>query len=116
VTGPLTIATPEQAARLRGYIVDALHAQDDEDTARTLARHLDRGEWRVISEFEREDGEIVLTSLRYLVQVQHASQWVSLLRVPWSPLGLNLDQVLYEHRELLRQHRDGTFPGGLFDA
>jgi hypothetical protein len=29
---------------------------------------------------------------------------------------LGFDQVQYEHRELLRQHRDGSQPGGPTDA
>lgn len=38
-----------------------------------------------------------------------------LIRVHWSALGLNPEQVLYEHEQAEQQLRDGTYPGGPFD-
>jgi hypothetical protein len=105
-------ATPEQRALLREHIFDALHHQDDQRVARAAARQLDRGEWRVVSQFDYVDGEPEVYSLRYVVELRVLDEWEPLTRVHWTALGLTMDQVLYEHQQVLRQREDGTFPGG----
>ncbi len=108
-------ATPEQYDRLFGYIVDALHRQRPQ-VAQVAAQLLDRGAFRVVSSYAQEHGEVVVSSLCYDVELEVGpDEWVPLIRVHWSALGLNPEQVLYEHEQAEQQLRDGTYPGGPFD-
>ena len=99
---------------LRAHIVDALHRQKDYETAKVLAQHLDKGEWRGIAEFKLDDDDrIDPDSLVYRIDIRDdADTWVPLCYVPWRRLGLEWADVLFELKSLQRQHAEGTYPGG----
>jgi hypothetical protein len=102
-------------ARLRPYLHDALLQQKDKPTALAIARKLDRGEWRAVTDFEvvgDDLDEVDLHSLHFRVEVLVSDGWATLARIHWSNLGLEWADVQLFWDQAVRQHREGTFPGG----
>jgi hypothetical protein len=101
--------------RLRPYLEDALLHQKDKRTALAIARKLDQGQWRAITDFEvvgDDLDEVDLASLQFRVEVPVSDGWATLARIHWSNLGLEWADVELAWEETLRQHREGIEPGG----
>jgi hypothetical protein len=104
--------------RLRPYLQDALLEQKDKRTALAIARKLDRDQWRAIAQFDvvgDDLDEVDLNSLNFRIDVEVSDGWATLCTVHWSNLGLEWADVEAAWDEVVRQHREGTFPGGEHD-
>jgi hypothetical protein len=98
---------------LRRYIDEAILAQKDRRTAMAAARLMDAGDYDIISHFDLDDnGQPIPDTLTYRVDVKAADGWAPICTVHWSRLGLEWADVEYELRNTLRQHEEGTHPGG----
>jgi hypothetical protein len=101
--------------RLRPYLQDALLHQKNKRIARAIAQRLDRGQWRAIAQFDvvgDEFDQVDLGSLSFRVEVEASGGWAKLCTVHWTDLGLEWADVEAAWEEVLRQHREGTFPDG----
>jgi hypothetical protein len=101
--------------RLRPYLKDALLRQKDKRTARALADQLDQGEWRAIATFDVVGDQLDqadLNSLTYRIDVAVRDGWAELCTIHWSLVGLEWADVVMTWEDVLRQHREGTNPGG----
>jgi hypothetical protein len=98
---------------LREYIDRAILAQKDYRTALGIAQLLDTGKFDIIANFELDaDGRPDPTTLSYRVDVLTADGWATLCSVDWKQVGLEMADVYFELRNTLRQHEEGTHPGG----
>jgi hypothetical protein len=101
--------------RLRPYLQDALLHQKDKRIALAIAQRLDRNEWRAIAQFDvvgDDFDRVDLNSLSFRVEVSATGGWAKLCTVHWTNLGLEWADVEAAWDEVLRQHREGTFPDG----
>jgi hypothetical protein len=101
--------------RLHPYLKDALLRQKDKRTAVILARKLDRGQWRAICQFNVVGDDldrVDLDSFSILVEVEVSDGWAKFCTVHWTDLGMEWADVEKAWDEVLRQHREGTFPDG----
>jgi hypothetical protein len=104
--------------RLRPYLQDALLEQKDKRTALAIARKLDRDQWRAIAQFDvvgDDFDQVDLNSLSFRVDVEVSDGWATLCTIHWSNLGLEWGDVTAAWDEVVRQHREGNFPGGEHD-
>jgi hypothetical protein len=104
--------------RLRPYLEDALREQKDKRTALALARKLDRDQWRAVAQFDvvgDDLDQVDLDSLSFRIDVEVSDGWATLCTVHWTRLGLEWSDVTTAWDEVVRQHREGTFPGGEHD-
>jgi hypothetical protein len=107
---------PIHYRKLREYIDQSILAQKDRRTALGIAQLLDAGKFDIISHFDvDQDGQPIPNSLRYRVDVLAADGWATLCTADWQLLGLEWADVEYELRNTLRQHEEGTHPGGPHD-
>jgi hypothetical protein len=98
---------------LRAFIDQALRNLPDKATALYIARLLDKGRYDIVSHFDlTDDDRPIADTLTYSVDVQGAEGWWRLCTVGWRLLGLEWADVQYELRNTLRQHEEGTYPGG----
>jgi hypothetical protein len=98
------------------YVERALLAQNPRKQ-RAMARLVtDPKTRRIVAEFDADDDDRpVPGSLAYRVDVLAADGWATLATIHWTRLGLEWADVLFEVRSTLRQHEEGTYPGGPLD-
>jgi hypothetical protein len=98
---------------LRAYAQEALLAQDPRKQP-AMARLLQNPKTRrIVAEFDADDdGQPVPDSLSYRLDLLARDGWATLCTIHWSRLGLEWADVLFEVKSTLRQHEEGTQPGG----
>ncbi len=107
---------PVHYRRLREAVTMSLLAQPDQRAAQAVAALLHAGHYDIVSHFTLDEaGEPVPGTLAYGVHVLTADGWVTVVRVDWRLLGLEWADVQDELANTLRQHADGTYPGGEHD-
>lgn len=98
---------------MREYIEQTILSQKDRRTALGIARLLDAGKFDIIAWFDLDQaGQPIPDSLVYRVDLLAADGWTTLCTVDWRLLGLEMVDVHHELRNTLRQHAEGTHPGG----
>jgi hypothetical protein len=113
----MTDREPIHERLLRAYAERALAAQEPRKQpamARLVANPNTR---RIIAEFEADDdGRPIPDSLAYRLDLLAADGWATLCTIDWRMLGLEWADVQFELRNILRQHEEGTYPGGPQDS
>jgi muconolactone delta-isomerase len=98
------------------FIDDALRQQPSA-LGLYAAAQIAAGQWRLVALFDLDDtSEPIPGSLTYQVEVHgHDGLWRPLCRVHWSLLALEAVDVQNALEDVLRQHAQGTYPGGPAD-
>jgi hypothetical protein len=99
---------------LRGFIDEALRAQQPPSLGLYAASRMLAGAWRLVALFDADGaGEPIPGSLHYQVEVLcHDGLHRPLCTVHWTLLGLEVVDVQEQLESVLRQHAQGTYPGG----
>jgi hypothetical protein len=98
---------------LHYYVGQALLGQDPRKRPAIAQLVIDPRTRRIVSSFvSDDDGRPIPDSLAYRVDVLTRGGWTDLCTVNWRLLGLEWADVLFELRSTLRQHAEGTYPGG----
>jgi hypothetical protein len=109
----MTDREPIHERLLLAYVSEALAAQDPrkrQAMERLAANPTTR---RIVAEFAAgDDGRPVPDSLAYRLDLRAVDGWATLCTIDWRMLGLEWADVLFEVRSTLRQHEEGTYPGG----
>ena len=109
----MTDREPIHERLLRVYAQEALLGQDPRKQP-AMARLLqDPKTRRIVSEFDADDdGRPIPDSLAYRLDLLASDGWATLCTIDWRMLGLEWADVLFEVKATLRQHEEGTHPGG----
>lgn len=109
----MTDREPIHERLLLAYVSEALAGQDPRKRPAMERLAANPKTRRFVSEFDADDdGRPIPDSLRYRVDLLAADGWATLCTIDWRILGLEWADVLYEVNSTLRQHEEGTYPGG----
>jgi len=110
------MSEPIHERLLHRYVARALDGQDPRKRPLIAQLVADPRTRRIVSSFlADDDGRPVPGSLAYRVDVLTRGGWTDLCTVNWRLLGLEWADVTRELDSTLRQHAEGTFPGGPHD-
>jgi hypothetical protein len=112
----MTDREPLHEKLLRDYVREALLGQDPRKRPLIARLVADPSTRRVVAVFDADDdGQPIVTSLRYRVELLTRGGWATLCAVDWQLLGFEWADVLFEVRNVVRQREQGTYPGGPHD-
>ena len=108
---PTEAEQEEFRRRLDGVIYWALrqvHDEEGEDVALALARRMDRGQWRLMTQVDVDsDGQPDVDTLWFRVDLQFGERWVELVAARWTALGVPPEGAREEARMTALQHGYG---------
>ncbi|HEV8653696.1 MAG TPA: hypothetical protein VG276_30935 [Actinomycetes bacterium] len=110
------MSEPIHERLLHRYVERALLAQNPRKRPAMARLVADPRTRRIVAVFDADDdGRPVPGSLAYRVDLLARDGWATLARIHWTLLGLEWADVTRELDSTLRQHAEGTYPGGEHD-